>query len=305
LNTLARVQRAQLSAVEAELANAEAAMAGAIHELSQRAAGIIQTGCELRSWPTLGGEADTVGGLQASLARIEPLVQASRQLREEARTLLDPLVGLAANLTGAMRDVSLRIKLIALNAQIQAVQHGGRTGLEVLSQRTCQISDEVDQLSRAAAVELDALLADFREVNTGCGELLREATEQANWCATAGKELQAELAAFRAAGGARLDEVAAHGAALQDRLRALAAHLDFHTATAGLTPVCQCLEELEAELPAAETSPASGEFTQALQSRYTMASEHAVLATALAAPGSNAAPPVAAPAPAGGTVELF
>jgi hypothetical protein len=269
---------------------------------------LARAGEQLRQWPTLAvTEAGTTGQLLGCFARLRPLVQSSLALRTQAQTMLAPLVGLAANLTGAMRDISLRIKFIALNAQIQAVQNGCGTGLEVLSQRACQISDEVGVLSQQAAGELDRLLGDFSVLNASSSALHEQAAEQARWFATEGAACEARLEDFRAAGQAQLNTAAEVRGRLQLELHAMRAELDFHQTTAGgFAALLEPLEELTRLTPApTEDRPVTGRLTEELQSQYTMASEHSVLATALAAPGAAAALPGSAAAPAGGTVELF
>lgn len=302
MHATATVQLAQLDTVEHELRDAEAKMTLAIARLLERVEELTAESVQMRQVPTLvGSDQGVVAGLLVSFGRLRQLVTSNAALRTEAHATLAPLTGLAANLTGAMGDISRRIKLIAINAEIQAVQTSKGTGLEVLSQHTCQISDEVAQLSDRAAIELDVLIASFTALLTSCRALHAQSTAQQNWLAGDGERLETQLADFRNAGEAQLGSVPVMGAELLEKLRATRAELTFcEPASNAFTALREPLADL-AQLTAHARHAAHpvGGLTEELQSQYTMASEHVTLATAL---GGAAAP---VPTAAAGTVELF
>lgn len=303
LHATATVQLAQLGTVEHELRDAEAKMTLAIARLRERVEELTAESVQMRQVPTLvGSDHGVVAGLLVSFDRLRQLVASNAALRTEAHQTLDPLAGLAANVTGAMREISRRIKLIALNAEIQAVQTSKGTGLEVLSQHTCQISDEVAQLSTRAAVDLDVLIARFTALLTSCRALHEQSAAQQAWLAGEGERLEAQLVEFRNAGEAQLGSVPVMGTALLEKLLTTRTELTFcEPAAAAFAALREPLTEL-AKLTehARHTVPPAGGLTEELQSQYTMASEHVTLATAL----GGAAAPVPAAA-AAGTVELF
>ncbi len=307
MHATASVQLAQLDTVERELQDAEAKMTLALARLLERVEELTGEGRQLRQAPTLiASDLGVVAQLLASFGRLRRLVENDAALRTEAHQALDPLAGLASNLTGAMRDVSLRIKFIALNAQIQAVQIGKGTGLEVLSQHACHISDEVAHLSEQAAVELDALITSFTALVTSCRELHQQAIEQQSWLGSEGTVLEGQLVNFRSAGEEQLEAVARLGEELRVQLAAARGELGFYEdAAASFTLLREPLSAL-AELTehAASLGHPAGGLTEELQGHYTMASEHAVLAAALGGTATATAT-ATAPAPVGSTVELF
>ncbi len=132
-----------------------------------------------------------------TLADIRVLTDSLLAVHTETHEAIRPLGSLASNLTGTMRRLSGNIRMIALNAQIQAANIGAGTGLEVLSQRTCNIADEAAALNEEAAIELDRLTSDFERMVSGSAEL-RELTgaEQA-WLGGQGSQIEQQLHAYR------------------------------------------------------------------------------------------------------------
>lgn len=308
LHATAAVQLAQLETVEHELREAETKMLHAVTRLLERVEELTNEGVQLRQAPTLiATDLGVVAELLTGFGGLRRLVTNDAAMRAEAHQALDPLAGLASNLTGSMRDVSLRIKFIALNAQIQAVQIGNGTGLEVLSQHTCNISDEVARLSERAAVELDALITSFAALLASCRELNQQALEQQAWLDSEGTGLESQLARFRSAGEVQLGAVANLGNELRAQLAGARADLSFYEAAAPSFDLLRApLTELAALTAHARHArrPVRG-LTEELQGHYTMASEHATSATALGTPATATAITTAQPVPTASTVELF
>jgi len=104
------------------------------------------------------------GFIQRMLDASDELEFLTRDLVEgirEMHTFLDPLKGALTGLSMTMGQVSAEIRLVALNAQVQAIQNGLGTGLEILSARTCDVADEMyaigEQMTQALQ-ELNSVL---------------------------------------------------------------------------------------------------------------------------------------------------
>jgi hypothetical protein len=80
---------------------------------------------------------------------------------DETWNALEPITGLMGNLTGIIIGMSARIRMISLNAQVQAVHAGAGTGLEVLSAQIRVISEEIGRTVEEISAELESLKADL------------------------------------------------------------------------------------------------------------------------------------------------
>ncbi len=131
------------------------------------------------------------------LASVEVLVQDTLSMQDEIYETIRPLGGLASNLTSTMRTISSNIKLIALNAQIQAAHTGQGTGLEVLAEGTCRISDETYQFNESTAADLDAFIWGLENIISECASICESGRGQLEYLGTEGKRVQQQLHNYR------------------------------------------------------------------------------------------------------------
>ncbi len=109
--------------------------------------------------------------VKASAAAIDGMVQTLLEAMGEAGALahsldaeiaethevLRPASELATSFTKVIAQVSYQIRLIALNAQVQAAQVSAGTGLEVLAAALCGIADDTENQARALGSDTDRL----------------------------------------------------------------------------------------------------------------------------------------------------
>ncbi len=164
LRDASRVESAQLEGVEGVLDGALGSLKDALDGLAEEmhalgAECILQNGLESPSAAVDG----MVQVLLSTIRENTELIRSTSRQTHEIGAALEPIGGLLGNLTGSILDVSARIRLIALNAQIQAAQGGEGTGLEVLASRARAIAEEM----AASVGEISDELAALKQGLTG------------------------------------------------------------------------------------------------------------------------------------------
>ena len=194
---------------------------------------------------------------------------------------LQPITSLASNLTLIVRDLSQRIHLIGLNAQIQAALVDKGVGLEVLSARTSEISRATNQISESIASQLDQLVSGLAQSVKAMETMHGEANRQQAILNNEGAAAETKLHALRDAALATMLRVST----ILDDVR-----LSSQTALDTLDYVQVCdgtLAHVQTNLQAiAQTfsdnakarSSKSAEFVLPAPDKYTMASERKIYA---------------------------
>ncbi len=156
-----------LDEAQTKLAKAETALQGRLHKVLARLTEMDSHCFSLEEFKQLTTSCDgIVQVLVEMIEKVRETVDASVASAGAAFELLEPLGGLASDLTGVVRGMSAQIHLIGLNAQVQAAlaaQDRRGNGLEVLAARTSEISEETNRISERAALALDGLAGGLAE----------------------------------------------------------------------------------------------------------------------------------------------
>jgi len=107
-----------------------------------------------------------------------------------------------------VHDLSARILLIGLNAQVQAARVGQGGGLEVLSAHTSEISQATNRISERVAQQLDELAGGLAENVRAFEQLRLQAEAQQALVNSQGRGQEQELHAFRDAALGTLHDMA-------------------------------------------------------------------------------------------------
>ncbi len=178
---------AQLTGMKEELAKAGQTVGEGLQAIIQQMAALDGNCLALRDLDSVTTGVDgAVQILLDSLENVQQLMKTADQQAMEAHQTIEPIGGMTTNFTGFMRELSLEIQLIGLNAEVQAAHVGQGTGLEVLSAHTSEISRETSLLSEELAKDLDTLTAGLDQVVAGFREIR---DENANFS----KELEGEF----------------------------------------------------------------------------------------------------------------
>jgi len=248
-----------------------------------------------------------------TIEEVRNLVTATVASAKEAYEMLRPLGSLASDLTTIVRDMSARIHLIGLNAQVQAAQAAldqRGAGLEVLSARTSEISLETNRISKQAAEQLDVLAAGLAESVKAFGQLRADGLTQQAILNEQGRTEEQQLHAMRDSAletlheiGASLDEI--RGQAGRTLATVQFAQFQKVTLPALRAPLVAIADLVERLLQARGLGVAHGSLVDGFQRNYTMASEREVFANVTSANRPSPPPLPDATSGAGQKMVLF
>jgi hypothetical protein len=288
IHQISRIQVAQLDAVQSDLSKAEVEIKEAVQGIHQRAATLDEECITLRNFRSISVSQDgVVQVILNTLEEVRSLTVTMLAVHDETYETIRPLESLTSNLTDVMRNLSSNIRLIALNAQIQATQIGEGTGLEVLSQRTCTISDEANAVNERAAVELDRLTAGFECMVRESRDLGEMIGAEQRWLADQGARLESRLHEYRDTTLEVFREVDNLAAQLRDRSSGLEEQLDFAADVGNeLRSLRELLEHLATQSESWKPVPELSSPGTSPEIRYTMQSERDVHRAVIAGPGA-------------------
>ena len=305
LPTVVRIELAQLESVESELTRSQALLVEAVSGIENQLSQMDDQCLMLREFRNITASVD--GAAQVLIDSLGALREATADmLRMTVRLeeILRPVESAAAIITGTVSAVAAEIHRIALNAQIHAVQTGGRTGLEVLAEHMGGLARETLRINAELSAGLAETAGIVRTSGARLGALRRHGERAREACQRDGAREEASLHEFR-------DRVldAVHGvSALLARARQISSEMlsamDFSSARTLIGEVRRRVAELAGEAEPF-SSPGGAGAAIGLERRYTMASERHVHRSVLAGLHPDRAPQPGAETQLGGTVELF
>ena len=302
-----RVEAAQLEDVGDTLGDIMERLRVSLDGLAEEARGVGAGSAAAGSAAAMDGRAADrmVRVLLDTLQENTELIESTSTQTGEIRAALEPIGGLLGNLTGSILGLSARIRLISLNAQIQAAQAGEGTGLEILACRARTIAEEIVAQVAELAAELEglkhALGADLEQMEATqmrSAEFLRLLREDGGQQDARLRHFQDQMQKERQSVAEHIEQIQAESTSLSASLSVRSTLLDILGATR--TGLQQFSVALSARLTHRNTSTRVEDFARS----YTAASERAAHHRALTA---ESAPMMAQPAPAlaEGSIELF
>ena len=306
VTTIARIEAAQLDAVLSDLSKCDGALREAFGGISGLLEQLNSDCLMLKEFREITASTNgTVQGLLDSLEEVREMIAATLGTILLAEKSVQSICSATEGLTSTVDGVAHEMRLIALNAQIQAIQRGEGTGLDVLAAHSAEVSQAITTISADIAskvIEVANSVADHSERVRA----LRQAGQQTQEELALASDLQeAALHRFR---DRTLDEFIATGTAL-DKARdigdGILSLLDLGGVVAPIERLRDSVRELAQRseemgrifrrrnvtgLGAGD--PADPDLPDAelalLQRRYTMASERLVYASASGLDGSAA-----------------
>ena len=280
-----RLEAGQLQLAQKEMAAAEVNIQTGIQKVAGHLTQMDSQCLSLKEFTLLTTSFDgIVQVLVETIEEVRALVNTTVTNASEAFELLRPLGSLAADLTVVIRSVSQQIHLIGLNAQIKAAQVSRNCqaqGLEVLSARTSEISQETSRLSEEAATKLDAMVTGLAESVMAFEKLQTRGHEQQSQLDEQGCKYEQQLHGIRDGALSTLREI---GASLEDIGRQAEIALEtiqfksFHEVTlpALRTPLLALSDAAERCLLEHDQELANDVLVDGLKRNYTMATEREV-----------------------------
>lgn len=328
LGVLAGLQATQLRSAATELRESTGRLRVSLQRIQQLAADLNESSVRLPQFKSTTAAADgMVQLLLDTFQEITEIIESSSRLSGESHTRVAPVVSLASNLTSQTSEISLNIRMIALNAQVRSVQIGTGSSLEVLAARTAEIARQLAELGDSTNGAITGFQSSVGTFLSGLEDFSKQSGGEREKLGTSGAAIEQRLHALRDTTLTTLQAIATSVQEV-DQLVASGA-IDFgeieHTSDE-LLQLAASLDAIAAE------NPVRARDAQALTdhaARYSMAAERRVHAEAtghavgashvtqagpelFAAPPSPRPIPTPAPAPAtapthpdAGEVELF
>jgi hypothetical protein len=222
-----------------------------------------------------------IQGLLESLEEIRGMVAITVSTTRMAEAAVLPVRTAIERLTNTVQAVAHEMHLIALNAQIQAIQMGGSTGLDVLSAHTADVSRVTTKISVEVASKVAQVAAAVTQHSEALSALCQTGQAQQQMLNEAGPRQEAILHQFR---DGTLQEFLETGNAL-DQARKLGAEinslLDFQPAIDRVATLRASVAEFHGVCEVLQRAFRSKNGTPAdlpvnLHKNYTMASERRI-----------------------------
>jgi hypothetical protein len=174
-----RLQAGQLKAFQGEISEALRAIGDGVR-LIETGIGKMEDKCQ-SVWEQRKAGILVDGMVQTwldTLQDMRSMLTSSGAEMEKTLAFTKLFDGLAANVTTSIQRLAMSIRLIALNAQVQVARVGGDNGLEVLSERTRDLADEIAGFSFSIGSEIESLVGGLDEVSKDCGILKTEGLDR-------------------------------------------------------------------------------------------------------------------------------
>lgn len=292
------LQVCQLDSIRRDLSQGVSTVSKGLIQIESRTEELSSSSVSLENIESMTAAVDgMVQLLLDMLADVHDTIRLMAELSQQGFVAVQPAGGLARDMTHTTVELSINMRLIALNAQIRSVQSGQGTGLEILASRTAEISGEINDISEQLSGNLTELHSAIDEMLSLFGRFRNEGSQCLEGLGQRRKPMEDRLHSMR---DRTLQAVAELGSDL-DRMRAT---------TAEVKALMEVLPESEQQLlqvgalleqgcKADEDATDRKAALESLSQRYTMSSEREVHEAFLASRRSEAssAPPAQTPVP--------
>jgi len=275
--TVARIELAHLDATNHELVRSQAALSQAVHGIEARLKEMDNECLMLHQFQNVTASVDgTAQVLIDSIEGLREMTCDTLRITHRLEEILRPVQSAAGIVTGSVSDVAADIHRIALNAQVHAVQTGGRTGLEVLAEHIAGLAGETLRINAELCAGLTESVGEMAASTQRLARLRQSGEEALRACNEDAAREEASLHGFRDRVLAEMHRVGE----LLDRARAktsgMLSNLDLNSVLEHIASARKKVEEL-AEAADALTPPLDPAYRHrevaTLAHRYTMESE--------------------------------
>jgi hypothetical protein len=311
LEQAGRLVSAQLDVMKGELAAADSQVGGGLTKIIGAMASLnkdfgAKQHTDLESL-TIDG---VIQNLIEALENVGNLIRASHQLVEETHRTIEPVRGLSTHFTRFMRELTLDIHLIGLNAEVQSAHVATGTGLEVVSARATEVSLTTCRLSEQLATDIDRITEDLGEMIDSFGQFRTQTETFVGQLTLETKADEDRLHDYRDQVIQVLVQISEQLPLLEEQINTALGHADFSTAAMAQIEALQVavsgLETTAAALADAHGVPTetTGLMDQFLKG-YTMRSQVDVHQRTLATAPAEAGAATGATPGANAEVDLF
>jgi hypothetical protein len=294
----ARVQSAQLVALEQDLAGATTKLTSHSERLQTALAAIGEECVALSEFKKVTVAMDgIVQVLLDTMSDVRPMIAATESNTSQAFDAVKQLGETAANATRTMQKLATDIRFLALNAQVQAAQVNVLNGLEVLSAETCSIADQTNEFSSVSGSRFDELMSELNAVVQRCEGLRVHTQEGRQGLEERARQAEDQLHAYRDLALQKLQQISELLEQSGQTSSTIEEATNFACIQTSVTAQLRAALENIAEATQGFQHSAQDESDQlkGIFSRYTMQSERSAHVQALSPAASSL--PAAEPAP--------
>lgn len=212
------------------------------------------------------------------LATLQTFIAARSEIKREVGEAACAIYGKVTDCTRPLQELTFDLRLLAINAQVQAANAGQRFVVEALAENICKVSESISEATQTLALEMEAIMKHLSELGSRAWALGTRHTAESRAMAAGIPRCVVLLREFQANVGAGLETISRRQVEFHERIERLLPTVNFPAlASQRLESVLSFFEEIQREtIPFAGGSNASHEALAGFKSAYTMASEREV-----------------------------
>jgi len=278
-----QVQAAQIEEVKRMLDRTEAALQDSGGKVVAQIETVDRECLLLEEFKEVSAAANgTIQVLLEMIADVRSLAQIAIEVAGDSCRQLEPIGAMAGTLTGSVEQLSHRMRLIALNALVQAIHIGQGTGLEVLAAHTSEVSATTSNFAEGLGSDLRRLSENLGAMLTSFSHLVEEGQGQMAVLNESGADQERKLHLRRDRILEKLTEVGQTNDRIRDCAKAFTAESDARAeASLALAELAESLKEISGEILKFAPTGEVGLDDALKTDGYTMAGQHQVHTTVM------------------------
>ena len=193
-----KVISAQTEVVREEFQKADSTLKSGLHSILEEIKRLDGDCLSMKELECVTSGVDgSIQILIESVEQVNEMLEDARKNSESACTQIAPIGTMMTGFTTFMKELSIGMHLVGLNAQVQAAHVAGGTGLETLAAQASLIARQTGSLSEQIASELDRLMLEVEATSTKFRAALIEIQDYQKAALDSGKSHCAVLHDYR------------------------------------------------------------------------------------------------------------
>lgn len=272
------IQRNQIQSLLEGISEAETKMKEGVTNLLKTSSNVSHETVKMDDISAPGSSVD--GVVQSMIEMLDTLPD---QLNEvyiismRMDQMIRPVTDTVSNLTGALTSISMEMRLIALNSQIQAAQIQEGTGLDHLSSQTCSLSDQILTMNESLSLGLEELVQEFGWIVNALNGSVQNCESRRRFVEEESAKNIAGLHQLRDLSLGLLMEIFEVDQGIRSNGENLIKQLCFSgDLSQACEPIYDLMKDLEPIISQARTGSGESDGLNRLKKNYTMQQEHQI-----------------------------
>lgn len=215
------------------------------------------------------------------LSALQSFIVARSGIKRDVGEAACLIYGKVTDCTQQIRELTFDLRLLAINAQVQAANAGQDQVIEVLAENICRVSETIQEEAQSLAMEMDSIMKEISGLVTHAWVLGTQQTQEGRAVSEGVPRCVASLQELQTSVGTGLESIIRRQAEFQQRIHLLLSRVHFpELASQRLQTVLSFFQEIQAQTrPVGGGSNVNHEALAGFKSSYTMASERQIHAT--------------------------